>query len=326
MLKRVLDALERQTVPRDSFEVIVVGDPGEPRPRDVEQVIAAQPEGTRYLIRDGHSVGAARNLGWRETRAPIVLFLDDDVLPASELLAEHLSTHGEHRDETVGVLGRVTWARELEVTPFMRWLEAGIQFDFGSIEGDEAGWGRFYTANISLKRSLIARVGGFDEGHLPYLYEDLDLGYRLSRIGMRLLYNPDAFGEHLQAVDLDSWRRKIADVAVAERRFCRIHPEVEPYFRRRFSEAAEAPRARGRGARLARFIPRETTWIGARVWTAADLYWRQQLAPHFFSAWDAADAGDESSAAERSAQPDAAPSPPDEPRASSGGSAPSGPK
>jgi GT2 family glycosyltransferase len=327
-LDRVLGSLERQTVSRERFEVVVVGDPDEPRPDEVERVIAAHRHGTRHLLRDGHSVATARNLGWREARAPIVLFLDDDVLPGPDLVAEHLSVHRAQPDETVGVLGRVTWARELRVTPFMRWLETGIQFDFDSITGEEAGWGRFYTANASLKRSLIARVGGFDEERLPpFGYEDVDLGYRLSRIGFRLLYNPRAGAEHLHAMDLDSWRRKIGLVAVAERQFCLIHPEIPPYFRRLFSEAVDVPPARGRGTRLARFVPRWTPWLGARVWTAADLYWRQQLAPHFLAAWDELDAGEVvADARHRPPHLAVVPSPSDPLRASSGGSDPSGPK
>jgi len=49
----------------------------------------------------------------------------------------------------------------------MRWLEQGIQFDYHRIEGIEAGWGRFFTANVSLKRALLDRAGGLRRKACP---------------------------------------------------------------------------------------------------------------------------------------------------------------
>ena len=43
---------------------------------------------------------------------------------------EHLSWHARYPQREVGVLGLVRWADELRVTPFMRWLERGVHFDF----------------------------------------------------------------------------------------------------------------------------------------------------------------------------------------------------
>jgi hypothetical protein len=55
-----------------------------------------------------------------------------------------------------------------------------------------------------------------------------------------------------------------------------------------FSKAAAAPPARGRGARLARFVPRSFPYLGPRVWGSADAVYRQTLAGPFLEAWEAA--------------------------------------
>ena len=55
--------------------------------------------------------------------------------------------------DEVAVVGEVRWARELKVTPFMRWLERGVQFEFSSIRGIEASWAHLYSSNSSIKRS-----------------------------------------------------------------------------------------------------------------------------------------------------------------------------
>jgi len=196
------------------------------------------------------------------------------------------------------------------MTPFMRWLDHGIQFDYPRIGGLEAGWGRFYAANVSLKRSLVERSGGFDRTY-RFGYEELELAYRLNELGMRLLYNPRAVVEHLHPPTIDEWRRRMAVVAPAERRFVAEHPDVEPYFLNMFRRAMSGPRARGRGARLAHRVPRGTPWLGERVWSSADATFLQALAPAFLEAWARAEA--------EHAQPTAR-------SASSGGSPPGGPK
>jgi GT2 family glycosyltransferase len=324
-LARVLAALAAQEdVARDDLEAIVVAKADAPDE-------APSPVGTlpvRRLRRKAPDAGAARETGWRAADAQLILFLDDDVVPSPRLVAEHLEWHGRHPEPEAGVLGRVRWAPELRVTPFMRWLERGIQFDFDSIEGDEAGWGRFYTANASVKRSLLERAGGFDP-RFPFHYEDLALGRRMAAHDLRLLYNRAAVGDHLHAVTPTGYARRMADVAAAERRFCAIHPDVEPYFFRMLSAAAARPRARGWSARLAGLVPERVPWLGPRVWASFDTYHRQRLADAFLPAWEAA-AGEDAAGAGAGGGTAAGDRYPagsgSSERASSGGSDPGGPK
>lgn len=287
-LRRVLDHLDRQTVGAECFEVIVVADAKEEQTDQLDEAVAGRGYRTRRLqaLRPGAS--AARNIGWRAAEAPLVLFTDDDVFAEPQWVAEHLEWHRRWPGEDVGVLGRLRWADELTVTPFMRWVEGGIHFDFAQIEGIEAGWGRFYTANASVKRSLVQRVEGFEEEDLPFLYEDLDLAVRMHEHGFRLLYNREAAAEHLHRMSLETWKTRVQRIAVSERAFVRRHPEVPPYFHDLFASALKAPQAKGRAARLVRFVPRATPWLGERVWKSADAVWRQELAVPFMEAWQGA--------------------------------------
>jgi GT2 family glycosyltransferase len=285
LLTRVVRHLERERdAPR--FELIVVTDAAATSVAAIREAVLSSGLDSRVLAAERAGASAARNVGWRAARAPILLFIGDDTLPEGRLLAEHAAWHERHPEEAVAVLGRVRWADEIRVTPFMRWLDAGIQFDYSNIEGVDVGWGRFYTANSSIKRSLIERAGGFDEERLPFLYEDLDLAYRLRPLGFTLLYNRAASVEHVHPVTVEDWRARAAAVAVAEREFVRLHPDVPPYFFNLFSEAARMPRARGRAVRLARWVPRRTPVLGRRVWHVADVAWRQALAEPFLAAWE----------------------------------------
>lgn len=309
LLARVLDRLDAQRPPAREFEVIVVADAKESNLGAVAAATGGRAYAVRVLQAGEPGVSAARNHGWRAARAPLILFFGDDMLPDRRLVEQHLAWHERHPEERVAVLGHVRWARELRLTPFMRWLDHGMQFDYPSIQGIEAGWGRFYAANVSLKRGLIERSGGFDESY-RFGYEELELGYRLNELGMRLLYNRRALVEHLHPATIDDWRRRMAVVARAERHFVAEHPDVKPYFLNMFRRAQAVPPARGRGARLAHVVPRRTPWLGSRVWSSADAYYRQALAPAFVAAWEAA---------AEEIQPEAR-------SASSAGSSPGGPK
>jgi glycosyltransferase involved in cell wall biosynthesis len=287
-LGRVLDRYSTQRADVGSFEVVVAADAAEPDPAAVERAVAGRPYPVRVVRGRIPGLSSNRNAGWRAAAAPIVLFTDNDTLPEPRLVIEHLQWHRRHPEPEVAVLGHVRWAREIHVTPFMRWLEHGVQFDFPNIDGIEAGWGRFYGANVSVKRALIERVGDFDEERLPYGYEDLDWAYRANRLGLRVLYNRRAVVEHLREMDLEFWKRRVRRAAVAEREFVRLHPDVEPYYHRLFANASKLPRGSGRGVSLARYVPPWFPVLGRRVWTSADLAFRRALAPHFLAAWEEA--------------------------------------
>jgi GT2 family glycosyltransferase len=297
-LPRTLAALADQSF--REFEVIVVEDVknGAPVPDPPPRM------DMRTLRADAPGASHARNTGWRAAANPVVLFLGDDIIPSRQLLERHAALHDQNPGDEVGVLGHVDWARELKRSAFMVWLDHGIQFNYPSIRGTEAGPGHLYTANVSLKRAALERVGGFDAERFPFLYEDIDLGIRLFEQGFRLIYDKDATAEHLHDVTLERWKERMATQARAERAWIRHRPGEEPYFYTRFSAALKHPPARGRiGRALLPFVTRDTPLIGERVWQRADLYFRQQLGRPFVEAWDQ-----------------------EERAASSGGSAPGGPK
>ena len=290
MLRRVLDAYERQTVGPDSFELLVVSDRGDPDPAAVQAAIGSRPYRVTHLRGEVRGLSANRNVGWRAAAAPIVLFTDNDTLPVPRFLEEHLSTHAEHDAEHVAVVGHVRWARELRRTPLHQWLDEGVQFDYGSIRGTEASWAHLYGANSSIKRGFIARVGGYDEERLPYLYEDLDFGYRARAYGLRVIYNREAVVDHVRpGMTLDFWKQKMRRMAAAERQFVTIHPDATPWLYERFRQAEQPDRIRGRSVKLARFIPEWIPWLGPRVWRSARLTFTQELAPYFLSGWEEAE-------------------------------------
>jgi GT2 family glycosyltransferase len=290
VLNQAMAALARQTVDLESFEVIVVDDPVEDDSDRVAAALESHRIPVRHLHRADRGVSAARNVGWRAARAPVVLFLGDDILSSPTLVAEHLAFHARHAQEHVAVLGHVRWADRLRVTPFMTWLERGFQSNYGRLDrGGIPSWFDFLTTNVSVKRSMLERAGGFDERNFPFLSEDTDLGLRLFGLGLELRYQPAARAEHLHRQTLAQWRTRIREIARSERRMIELYPELEPHFERRLRLAlAESP-ARARAARLL-FPLRRAGWprLSRFVDHHLDVYYRQRLAPAFLEVWDSA--------------------------------------
>jgi glycosyltransferase involved in cell wall biosynthesis len=223
-LRRCLEALGAQQT--DAPLQIVVVDDGSTD--DTARVLASAPA-VESVRRPRGGRAAARNPGVERARGAVVLFIDDDVVATDGLVQRHLDHHRRHPAEHEALIGRVTWAPELEITPHMLWLEdGGPLFAFNEIADPESvDWRHFCTANASVKRSFLPSEQPFDEELQRCV--DIELGYRLQRSGMRLRYDAEALGHHLRVDTPRSTEVRMREVGRAMRRVHHKHPElVEP--------------------------------------------------------------------------------------------------
>jgi len=157
LLRRCLAALAAQTLPAGAFEILVVDDSATRR-----------------------GPAAARNRGWRQARAPIVAFTDDDTEPDRRWLEEGLKPFLAGVD---AVTGRIVMPVGATPTDYER--------DAQGLERAE-----FVTANCFVRKDVLRRLGGFDERfRLPWR-EDSDLHFRLLAAGCRIERAADALVVH----------------------------------------------------------------------------------------------------------------------------------
>ena len=277
VLDRTLGALARQSV--QGFEVVVVAD---------GVTLPATPAGARVVEVPHRGPGAARNAGVASSDRSLVLFLGDDMVPDEQLVAAHLAVHRARPGTEVAVLGRAQWHPEVAGGRVQAWMDRSrSQFDFPDGPTDDAGFGRFVSCNVSVKRELFLAAGGFDES-FPYYYEDLDMGWRLGQLGMRLHYEPAALARHLHGYDLESLERRFRGVAAGERHMAELHPWFEPFFLRRLEDARRGPRRGPWWPVAAGLLGSRPGRLGDRVRAGESAWYHRRLAPAFLAAWHGA--------------------------------------
>jgi hypothetical protein len=124
------------------------------------------------------------------------------------LIAEHRAAHARAASPPggIGIVGFTDWRRsEMKVTPALEMVNVeGHQFGFAHMRPEaEVPFTCFYTSNLSLPRALLG-VDPFAPEFAAYGWEDIELGYRLSRKGLKLVYHPAAAAEHLHPMSLRS--------------------------------------------------------------------------------------------------------------------------
>ncbi|MDP9325521.1 MAG: glycosyltransferase [Candidatus Dormibacteraeota bacterium] len=279
ILRRTLDGLTRQTV--KDYEVIVAVD-------GRDQDVPALP-GALVVMCDRRGPSVARNAAAGVTKAPVLLFLGDDMIPDPGLVRAHLAAHEAHPEREAAVLGRYRWHPEVAANRYNRWLEwSGTTSEYQSFEHqvmEDVGPGRFYSSNVSIKRDLFLAVGGFDEAFF-FLYEDIDIGLRLAKLGMKLLFQPDAMALHLHEYNWESVCRRMEQAARSEKLMTIKHAGFQPFFYNRVLSAMSGRREPDYWPDVADRLP---DWSGALQGLArrhADRWYYQRLASRFIDAWE----------------------------------------
>lgn len=234
VLRDVLQRLAAQTCPSARFEVVLSDDGStDGLPDMVAQMQPNLPYALRFLQHQHQGPGHAHNQGIRACSADIVLMLAADILPAPSLVEEHLRSHREHPDRLVVIAGRLKQSPELPDTVFQRAISAQVEKVFQS-QFENVEHGGFLVSNLSFKRDFMLEFGLFLDWP-PASGEDLELGYRLGKAGMKIIESEGALGYHQHEETLATVAKRAYMTGYNSHYFSEYVDE--PWVRRRFGIA-----------------------------------------------------------------------------------------
>ncbi|MGB9777726.1 MAG: glycosyltransferase [Anaerolineae bacterium] len=175
-------ALGAQTLPRDQYEIIVVDDGSTDRTASV----ARQAGADRVLTIPHGGPSAARNAGVEAARGEIVLFTDADCEPWPDWLERMTTPFGD--PEVMGTKGVYRTRQRALIARLVQW-----EYEFRYERMAQLPVIDFIdTYAAAYRREVFLRHGGFATDIPIPSVEDIDLSFRLSQAGCRLVFVPDA--------------------------------------------------------------------------------------------------------------------------------------
>lgn len=213
-LDRLVEGLKLSASPPDELIVVDMSD------APVRLPPLGFPVRVERLAGDALPLAAARNLAAALASGDILLFLDVDCIVSSAVcdrmqavLAEHDAVicpevlylpAGAVRPGPLSEVDLSAAGRPHPVRPFPR-----------EGESPEGNPGLFWSLAFALRRSTFHWLGGFDETYVGYGAEDTDLGFRIAREGLPLLFagGVPVFHQHHDGYDppLQHFRALIAN-------------------------------------------------------------------------------------------------------------------
>ena len=243
LLERVLDACFEQTVPADSYEVVLVNDgSSDDTPAVIERARTRATCGFIVVDQQNSGLAKGRNAGIARARGERLILIDDDVLPLPNFVEEHLRSHEEHPKHIVR--GGAINVESFDDLPPPVW----------NLKDYSANY--FWTTNVSVPLQTIRAIGGFNESFSEYGWEDIDVGLRLRFGGVKAVFNPEALVYHWKPRPRSGNVEKMVRQARAQARtavqLARIHPHWRTYLATGMNPVQRALHDWMRGIKLAK--------------------------------------------------------------------------
>ncbi|MBN1487943.1 MAG: exopolysaccharide biosynthesis polyprenyl glycosylphosphotransferase [Anaerolineae bacterium] len=209
-------ALNKQSVPREEYEIIVVNDGS----IDATAEVAREAGADQVITIPNSGPAAARNKGAEIAQGELLLFTDADCEPVPDWIDQMSKPFLE--DETVAGAKGVYLSRQGELIARFTQLEYEDKY-IRMARQEQIDFIDTYSA--AYRRDIYLTNGGFDALFTTASVEDQEFSFRLARKGYRLVFQPDAKVYHQHNRTLRHyWRRKFG-IGYWKFLLLRWHPE-----------------------------------------------------------------------------------------------------
>lgn len=185
--RRCLSSLAKTMPPPEEIIVVADGDTD-------DSWLVAKEFGAHVLRIDTRSGPArARNLGARTACGEILFFVDADVVVCPDAISQVASVFSRERD-LAALIGSYDDAPG--ATNFLSQYRNLLHHYVHQTGNEEAS--TFWGACGAIRREVFLAMGGFDESYRQASIEDIELGYRLKRAGLKILLCKTLQVKHLK--------------------------------------------------------------------------------------------------------------------------------
>lgn len=206
-LERTLDSLMRQTIPAETYEVIVVDNASTDSTSALVAEWGKRFNNVHYVYEPNLGLNRARNRGWREAKGRWVAYIDDDAVAVSQWLEKWQEIFENLCLEVTCAGGKIVadWggARPTWLPP--QYESIYTVLDYGNIPRVLKGAETIFGANMVFCRALLEQYSGFDDSigaigdaAQSYIGDESELVTRLRKKNI-LYYSPDARVKHVIA-------------------------------------------------------------------------------------------------------------------------------
>jgi glycosyltransferase involved in cell wall biosynthesis len=187
-LGNLLKSLLNQDFPRTKYEIILVDDASSDGGLEELMGLIKSSSVRIKIIRLLESKGCfhARNKGINVAEGEIIAFIDSDEI-ADRTWLRNLVEPLLNREDVSGVCGKVITDATL-ILPIVV-APSGATRVVGGVILAGAG-------NVAYRKSVLLKVGGFDEDFDPKFRGDSDLCLRILEQGLKIIYQPNAIVYH----------------------------------------------------------------------------------------------------------------------------------